>query len=108
MKAFELLEKYGWCQGRMATDELGLACKPVDTTAISFCAIGAILRKHSVETFGMSLQETDTANLAAYSDIGKAKEKLEFLGREGCLINWNDELERTKEEVIALLKELDI
>jgi hypothetical protein len=98
MKAFELLEKYGWCQGRMAKDELDLTCRPVDTTAISFCAVGAILRKHSVKTF----------NLAAYSDIGKAKEKLEFLGHEGCLITWNDCPERTKEEVIALLKELDI
>jgi len=106
MKAFELLEKYGWCQGRMAKNELDLTCRPVDTTAISFCAVGAILRKHSAKTFGP--WETDTANLAAYFDIGKAEEKLEFLGRDDCLINWNDELERTKEEVIALLKELDI
>jgi hypothetical protein len=95
MKAFELLEKYGWCQENLATDETGVGCSINDKTAANFCLIGAIYRKNRCSRTSLT------------EDLAKACRKLGF-GSSASLSVWNDHPERTKEEVVALLKELDI
>jgi hypothetical protein len=95
MKAFELLEKYGWCQENMATDETGVGCSINDKTAANFCLIGVIYRKNR------------RSRTTLTEDLIKVLRKLGFKSSAGLSV-WNDHPDRTKEEVIALLKELDI
>jgi len=95
MKAFELLEKYGWCQENMATDETGVGCSINDKTAANFCLIGARYRKNR------------RSRTTLTEDLIKVLRKLGFKSSAGLSV-WNDHPDRTKEEVVALLKELDI
>jgi hypothetical protein len=90
MKAFELLEKYGWCQYAWARNAEGLSAPIESDMACSFCTRGALERVGA----GRPALEKLARHLSLYSTLQ--------------ITAWNDHPERTKEEVIALLKELDI
>ena len=91
MKAWELIEQKGWCQGATAKDGLGKEVWPVTSSnACAYCAVGAIWA-----CYGYGYAGSEPHN--------KLEENLD------CLITeWNDDPQRTKAEVVAKLKELDI
>lgn len=91
MKAWELLSKPGaWTQKVCARDEFGTRVGATSDSACSWCIIGAILRLYPYE-------------------VGDLREKLYGVLPKGFSIaQWNDTPERTQEEVVAVLKELDI
>jgi hypothetical protein len=86
MKAWELLEEKDWCQGAYARNAFDHGVEVNDPQACSFCVVGL-------------LKATDTWGL----NYLKLKEHLGM-----TVVEWNDDPERTKEEVLAVLKELDI
>lgn len=95
MKAYEVLEQHDWTQGWFARNIRG-RCVPVeDETACSFCTIGAIDKAYS---------DCETNYKLRY----KLEEYLHAKTGSYSISSWNDNHARTKEEVVSLLKELDI
>lgn len=90
MKPSELLEKKGWCQHVYARNAAGVPVMYDNESACRFCILGAM------EAAGKNLDELK--RLRAHM-INKYKSDP---------ASWNDQPGRTKEEVIALLKELDL
>jgi hypothetical protein len=90
MKAWELLEEKGWCQYVWARNAEGLSAPIESAMACSFCTRGALERVGA----GIPALKKLEHRLSLYSTLQ--------------ITEWNDHPERTKEEVIALLKELDI
>jgi hypothetical protein len=101
MKAWQILEQNGWCQKVNARSDKGRSCSPVSRKAVSFCIFGAIDRKRTSE-FGT------VDFVGACADINSVQDKLQATDQDALISAWNDHPDRTKEEVIALLKELDI
>jgi hypothetical protein len=94
-KAWKLIEATGWCQGESAQDDKGRTIYSRHEKACSFCTMGAINRIYE----GSNYSE-------AYSKIFNALNKSE---KQRIFVSeWNDDPARTKEEVVNLLKELDI
>lgn len=95
MKAYELLEQNDWCKHAYARDREGKAIHCLSNAACSFCTLGAIRKVYR--------------NNYEHEQAKNKVEKHLFL-TTGCLFvdDWNDAPERTKEEVINLLKELDV
>jgi hypothetical protein len=93
MKAYELLsDESKWAKKSYAYEATGGPCDPRSETACSWCVMGAIERCYfDGEVTGMYLDM-----------ITKVKRKV------GRIPEWNDAKETTYEEVIAVLKELDI
>jgi hypothetical protein len=93
MKAYELLsDESKWAKKSYAYETTGGPCDPRSETACSWCVMGAIERCYF--DGNMSRRHMDA--------IYKVETKV------GSVPIWNDAKERTYEEVIALLKELDI
>ena len=99
-KAAQLVER-GWCQFRDAEDELGrhLSCWD-DPEAAAWCANGALCAASDChlpegEDIQGNLALLDAANARVCLEIGIAWDALHI---------WNDEKERTAEEVIAALR----
>lgn len=90
MKAWELLETSGWCQGAEARSFGGKAVSAEANVAASFCLVGAV-----IHTYG---------ERAARPIIVK----LWSVVRTFSPAEWNDDPSRTKEEVVALLRELNV
>ena len=90
MKAWELLEEKGWCQYVYARNSAGIPVRPDNDSACSFCIVGAM--------------EAARVGTAAFLKLGT------HMRESGMAPTafWNDQPERTKAEVVALLKELDI
>lgn len=88
-RAADLLEEFGWCQGAAARDEAGKSIVGTWERAVSFCHNGAIYR--------------------AACDLGVSSSL--FDGRWERLIGdsdahlWNDVPGRTKQEVVARLRD---
>ena len=95
MKAYEVLEQHDWTQGSFARNIRG-RCVPVDDeTACSFCTSGAIDKAYSDYHTNYQLRFKLEEYLYAKTD-------------NFSIADWNDDPTRTKEEVISVLKELDI
>ena len=90
MKAWELLEQKGWCQGVFAKDREGESVLPHSPCAEQFCMLGALGAVYRDEEY---LSATDCLRRT--------------LG-ETSLTAWNDDPTRTKAEVIAALKRADV
>ena len=95
MKAYEVLEQNDWCQNVWARNANGEVVEAKSDDACRFCAGGAIVRAYLydeakyLESFRKVFQHT-----------------LDNFGID--IFAWNDSPERAKEEVVSLLKELDI
>lgn len=101
MKAYEVLENYGWVQGTEARDRDGNDVPPLDDQAVCFCLQGAIRRStggdNEFEKFRISNEKVQTV---LNGKLGPAV--------PGTTWEWNDTPGRTKEEVIAVLREADV
>jgi hypothetical protein len=78
MKAWELIEQRGWCQGHGGTDKLGRICAAV------------------------------AINMAHQLDASEARARLLKFIDCGYITKWNDDPARTKAQVIAKMKEADV
>lgn len=97
MKAYELLSsKEKWAKRAYAYDEKGAPCDPRDEKAVCFCLLGAIDR-----CYGKTPMRVRSKDIFL-GVLEKLKNKV------GNVPHWNDAEERTYEEVVAVLKELDI
>lgn len=92
MKAYELLEQKGWCQGYYAHTAEGIRCGEHSRKAASFCLMGALhaTKDHNNDEF-------TSAFIAITHKIDGES-----------IAQWNDAPGRTKEEVVKLLRSLDI
>lgn len=90
MKAWELLEQKGWCQGDWAKNRRGASTIYSRDSACSFCLLGSIYRVYEADE--------RTNALARIASVLKAS----------SIAAWNDAPGRTKEEVIAALKAADV
>lgn len=89
MKAYELIER-GWTQGMFACDAQRREVSPQDPDAKYFCVSGALQR--------------------VYPEIVEFRAKVHEVVRElggAEVTQWNDDPNRQKQEVVALLKKLD-
>ncbi len=93
MKAYELLsDESRWARKNYAYEVEGGSCDPRSSNACAWCVLGAIER--------------------CYYDDGITKTYLDVMSKLGNRVGnipcWNDAKGRTYEEVLAVLKELDI
>lgn len=96
MKAHELLaDEKNWIKGVLSRDEDGIPCMPSHPTACCWCASGAIMKVYRDPKAQNNAYDTLEAHLLKEKHL------------EG-IVNWNDAEERTHQEIISLLKELDI
>jgi hypothetical protein len=97
MKAYELLSQPGaWTQGTLARDSEGLATNVMGPTACSFCIAGAIERCYPC------LEDNLKALDQVKQELKTRYDTFQFVGK------WNDHPDRKHEEVVELLKKLDI
>ncbi len=91
-KAWELLDSPDkWTQGADARDVDGEACAYNSTRADCWCLDGALAKVYGI------------AKCIRMTDIVK-----NHLGLDTMAFQWNDAMDRTHAEVLAVLKELDI
>lgn len=74
--------KEGWCQNGMAKDGDGNPADPTDSSAVSWCAYGAIAAVDNGANFG--------ADFALRNAVGAS------------VVRWNDNVLRTKDEVLSM------
>lgn len=96
MKAYELLNKpEKWTRGALGRWPNGEPCWATNDDTVCWCALGAIERCYG---FGTTLTHLNRGRVAkvvrelGYADVG----------------SWNDDPATTYEDVVKLLKELDI
>ena len=80
-----------WCQKTLFRDANGNIVSSHDTKAVQFCIIGALYKTYPLEYL-------EKSNVVRERIAGEA----------GSVIEWNDDKCRKKEEVVELLKELDL
>ena len=90
MKAWQLLERKGWCKGAAARDGRGRPTSIHSPHAVRFCLVGALLRCYYRDGEGLSMGWVSLRE-AIGDDFGK----------------WNDRKQSGK-PVVALLKRLDL
>lgn len=94
MKPSECIKK-GWIKGRLAIDNQGSYCSPIDPRACGWCTVGAIRKCFNndgyCDAFYKLLFEKIRNKYNKYSDIEE----------------FNDAPSRTKEEVIEVLEEAE-
>lgn len=100
-RAADLLEEFGWAQGYYAFSETGAYAAPTCSAAVRFCAVGAMTRAAWDLTRDEYDFDPDVAlGLAGYRSFD-AKGRVTSCGVPA----WNDAPGRTREEVIARLRE---
>lgn len=103
MRAWEIIEQNGWCQRVPARDGDGNMVDALSDQAVSFCVIGAIWRNYGLNA------DTVIEKVAARVATPKQRSKPYYALLLNSIVGgWNDTPNRTKEDVISLLKELDI
>lgn len=102
MKAWEILSsKEKWTQAAWGRDANGAEVNSSDLeNAVCFCLGGAIIKAYGLGINGMRDEYADKL-------LAKLTPHLDW-GDYSYIFNWNDSPSRTYEEVVALLKELDI
>ena len=102
LEAADLLETVGWCQGSVAVDAEGEEVDVSDDRARAYCASGA-LRRALLDVEGV----LDGEYLAISNPVWRRL--MGFLPRTAdntipSLPAWNDDPERTAEEVISTMR----
>ena len=95
MKAWEVLEKYGWTQRAFARNKYEEEVSEHSNLAVSFCALGAISKIYN-NNFPLEMEV-----------CRKLRIRLELEPTTRSITDWNDKA-KSKEEIIKVLKELDI
>jgi hypothetical protein len=91
VKAYELIEKpESWTKNYLARDKDGNPVSDYSPVAASYCVVGAICRSYSDPTRASVLCHRVSKHVGIY------------------IVDWNNAPERTHDEVIKVLKELDI
>ena len=85
MKAWEIIQKHGWCQHSSAKDRHGDPVGWDDPRAASFCILGALAKAYNGST------------------MSPVEMKLRYVLNE-CVVAWNDVPGREEEDVINVLK----
>lgn len=95
LEAADILETMGWTQGSYARDVWGNPRQVFDDTAVQFCALGAL----SCATRFMNVDESiDVLTKYLYK-------KLSWNDSEISISKWNDQLGRTREDVISTMRD---
>lgn len=95
MKAYEVLEQHDLCKGWFARNISGQRISINDPEACSFCTVGAIDKAYEDHKTNQEMRF-------------KLEEYLHAKTGSFSIASWNDGPTQTKEEVISVLKELDI
>lgn len=95
MKVWELLQSFGWTQGYYARDAEGRKTTIRDPATACVCLLGAVQKCYRPNPY-----RTDEY----WAVLDRIADELGGLRAA----RWNDAPGRTKEEVIALCKKLDI
>ena len=90
-KAADFVEK-GWTQGRMAVDKHGNDCHSQSKDAVRWCLSGALSLTCVVKSFSQFSMSPRT-------------ELVKYLSLEDSITYWNDDPNRTQEDVVELLRE---
>ncbi len=104
MKAYEVMEKFGFCQGAFARDKDGEGINDlvqsdgaVNTEIVSVCVLGALRIANVVyEISGPHWMEYVRQRETLTKALGIPAQR------------WNDKPDQYKEAVIGVLKELDL
>ena len=97
MQAWQLFKSNkNWCRGNFARDKKGMGVDAADSTAVSFCAIGALRRVYEE---GSHIYFRKSAVLYDYINTNTV-----FNGPAG----WNDSPNQRWGRVKAVLKKLNI
>ena len=97
MKAHELLtDPKRWTQGAPARDAAGVEVSEHDKSAVCWCMMGAIIK-----CYGGSFAQCN-------KQFNKVADKLEELYGNPQIHKFNDCIDTTHEQVVSLLKELDV
>ncbi len=95
MKAWQAIEKEeNWLRGNLAQDQEGNAIEPESTKAIRFCALGALHHCYGPNEYGKVYDKVITL-------LGKTRV-------DNFISSWNNDPATRHEDVVSLLKELDI
>lgn len=98
MKAYELLDKpEKWTQGTSARNHRHLSVDPNSPSAVCFCLLGAIDRCYPNYKERIEVEDKIRERLAHIQNV-----------KEVFISEWNDNYQRTFEEVHNLLKTLDV
>lgn len=99
MKPSELLAKpENWTKGSFAKDKHERLVHPTSQDATCYCLIGALVKCNSLD---------EVEQVWEHPDMLKIKSKLNT-SSPSVVWNWNDAPERTHQEVLDLLKSLDL
>lgn len=111
----------GWCQDNYAVDQWDEGTDPVEDNAVSWCVTGAVAKAmaslgmadglhdiYSDPTTGLVFTAT-LARIAHAADIEDTLPLHEAPGEpvrsiEGAIVSWNDDLTRTREDVLLAVK----
>lgn len=96
MKIYELYQQKGWIQKNWARDDNGQILDMFDSCATKYCFRGAY-----------EVAYLNSPRVERQEVLDKIYNKISELGFHGIL-SYNDHFARTKEEVVALCKELDV
>lgn len=97
MKAWQLLDSpEKWTKGENARDGKGRVIEPTAQDACCWCINGILMRMYPTDMGS----KTENARCEAWDKLERR------IG--GNVIHWQDAPERTHQEVLAVLKELDI
>lgn len=101
MKAWELLQKSGWCQGDYAKNESDSDVSPDNPNAVCYCIMGALQRCYPTP-------EERELHIEKVVQFIPPSYKRYWIPDGAALVKWNDVKGRTKTEVIELLKTADV
>ena len=108
VKAWELLEQKNWCQLFFAMNAKSEEEFVLADDACAWCATGAIMKVRG-DVSSVYPQETTSHDIVKLANhIRKTWPEYDSLMARDVITAWNDDDRRTKEEVIKVLKELDI
>lgn len=104
LQAKKLVEK-GWCQGSPAREADGSAVFSKETTAVKWCAIGALYRALDYLKVGMP----DTRPSIDYFGMPDTRPSRDYCGKvlgidANMVLGWNDADGRTQSEVIEMFE----
>ena len=105
MKAHELLNSpQAWCQHSPAKDACGNKRYASDPRAVSWCALAAIHKAYAPSQREPAMERL----LRALDASDWALERMSAADKACCIMEWNDERQRSFREVRATLQQAQV